>query len=142
MNRFERPIQGKNFTSEYDLPSDEVWDIQNRGVGPVKVITQSQINLAKAGTLFLNESGYGFVFYVQNATTGEIYTEARIDTYVNAGDSSDPSRAFPGKTGRGYFGAFQQLFLSWPQDSSGTYNVSFVIFKSKQYPWIGGEEAT
>lgn len=139
MKRFNGSIQGEDFSSEYDLPSDEIADIQNRGVGPIRVITS--ISLAAAGTLLLNEVGHGFALYAQDAVTGAIYTEAFINCYVNAGDASDPSRNFPLKCGRGFVGNFQKLFLSWPIDSSGTYSVSLVIFKSRNFPWIGGEEA-
>jgi len=140
--RFEEMPQGEQFASEYDFDSDEVWDVQNRGVAPVQVVTEAQINLAVAGTLNLPGLGYGFALYVQNAASGAVYQEALVNVSVNAQDNSDPSRVFPCKCGRGYIGAFQNLFLQWPADTSGTYQVRFVIFKSDNYPWIGGEEAT
>lgn len=140
MNRFNGQIQGDQFQSEYDIPSDEVADIQNRGVGPVRVYTN--INLAVAGSLNVPEIGHGFALYVQNVATGAIYTEAFINCYVNAKDASDSSRNFPLKCGRGFVGSFQNLYLTWPADTSATYTVSLVIYKSKLYPWTGGEEAT
>lgn len=141
MSRYEIHDQGQEFESEYDIPTAETIDVEARGIGPVKVFTQPQINLATGGTLFINEPGYGFILYAQNASNGKIYEEAFMNVFVNRGDASDTSVAFPCKSGRGYVGAFEKLFLQWPLDSSGTYNLTFVVFKSKLYPWTGGEEA-
>lgn len=140
MKRFTGSVQGQEFESEYDLPTDEIWDIQNRGIGPIRIY--NNINLAAAGSLNVQEIGYGFALYAQNASTGLIYTEAFVNCYVNTKDASDPSRNFPLKCGRGYIGSFQHLYLNWPADTSDTYNVQLVIYKSCHYPWTGGEEAT
>lgn len=137
-DRFEPVFQGAPYPSEYDIRTPEIADIQNRGVGPVRIVTN--IDLSSAGSLSVNEVGYGFACYVQNATSGAILPEALLNVYVNTKDASDSSRAFPTKCGRGYHGAFQHLYLTWPAQTAGT--VSFVIFKSRQYPWTGGEEAT
>lgn len=138
--RFETPDQGCEYESEYDFPSSEIWDIQNRGVSPVKVI--SNIDISKIGIMWINEPGEAFVFRCTDKTTGLIYQEALINVYVNAGDASDPTRNFPAKPQRGFNGSFQSLYLTWPADASGSYNISFIIYKSKNYPWIGGVEAT
>ena len=138
--RFQTPVQGEAFQSEYDIDSDEIQDLIERGVAPVKVF--SAIDLSSAGTYLMNEPGYGFVFYAADSVTGAKYTDAYIGVAVNQGDASQESTIFPAKTGRGYRGAFSKLFLKWPADSSGTYVVKFYVFKSKQYPWIGGEEAS
>lgn len=139
--RFVSQEQGEEFENEYDLPTSETMDVQNRGIGPVRVVNEGSINLGSALTLDLSEIGYGFALYVQNKSTGKIIEEALINVYVNAGDGSDPTRAFPCKCGRGYVGAFQRLYLSWPAHTGGPFSVNFVVFKSKLYPWIGGEEA-
>ncbi len=142
--RFQTPEQGVEYDNEYDIPSSEIQDLISRGVAPVKVlrtITGGQLDLASAGTLLLDpEPGYGFAFYVVNTATGLKYSEALITVYINRGDAQDLRLGFPAKPNRGYRGAFNKLYLVWPADTSGTYEVAFYIFKSRQYPWIGGQE--
>lgn len=139
MNRFNTPAQGRPYDSEYDMPSDEIWDIQNRGISPIKTI--NNINLGIAGKMSVNEPGLGFVFYAIDLVTGKIYSEALINVYVNANDNSDVTRKFPAKPNRGFVGAFQSLYLEWAADTNSTYAINFVIFKSSEVPWMGGTEA-
>ena len=137
--RFEVSRQGEQFESEYDIASDEIADIQNRGVAPVKIITP--INLSIAGQISINESGYGFVLYVTDSN-GADYPEGFSNVFINQQDASDPVANFPAKHNRGFIGSFTRLFLSWPGDVTAEYTATLVIFKSKNMPWIGGNEAT
>ncbi len=140
IERFEQAPQGEQFKSEYDIDSAMLADLLGRGVAPLKVITQ--IDLSSAGTLALpSEAGFGFVMYAEDASTKAKYAEALVNVSINQVDNVDQRAIFPAKSGRGFYGSFSKLFLQWPADSSGTYNVYFIIFKSRKYPWIGGLEA-
>lgn len=140
-DRFQTPTDAP-YESEYDIPSNEIQDMIERAVAPIKVIT-NQINLASAGTLALpSEIGYGFAMYAVSTSTGRKYIDALINVNVNQADNTQLSSIFPCKSGRGFRGAFSKLFLQWAADTSGTYTVYFIIFKSRQYPWQGGSEAS
>lgn len=141
MKRFNPAVQGEQVASEYDIPSEEIHDILNRGVSPIKVFTEAQINLAAAGTLVIDEPGYGFVWFAQTAA-GVKYSEGLINVFINKRDSTELTSRFPSKPNRGYAGGFSRLFLQWPADASGVYKVVFYVFKSRQYPWIGGQECS
>lgn len=140
MNRFNTPVQGREVCNEYDIPSDEIQDLIARSVSPLQVYTD--INLAVAGTKSIDVPGYGFVLYAINVATGRKYSEVFCNVAVNRGDLTDAKVIFPAKGGRGFRGAFSRLFLSWPADLSATYQVYFIVFKSREYPWVGGEEAS
>ena len=137
--RFQSPIQGKQFDNEYDIDTDEIADIQNRGVSPVKIFSITDRD--HTGTLFLNEPGYGFVMYFKKYS-GAVSPEGFCNIYVNQGDATDPLANFPAKHNRGFIGAFSRLFLSWPTGGGDGDTAVLVIFKSKNMPWIGGNEAT
>ena len=139
--RHETPTPGDPFKSEYDISSQEIDDLVKRAPIPVNIFT---VNLDAAGTLIINDPGYGFVVYGFKRLDGSKYAAAFVQIAVDQIDTlSDPSRVFPAKGGRGFYGFFSKLAVSWPTDPNGPGNsAQIVVFKSKQYPWTGGKEAT
>lgn len=141
MSRFEKPTPGDQIRSEYDIDSAELADLISRNP---RTISKRVISLATAGTLLINEPGFGFVAYGFSTLDKSKYAEAYIQVGIGMDEClSDPSRVFPCKTGRGFRGEFSKLALSWPADpNASTNSLVFVVFKSRKYPWIGGLEAT
>jgi hypothetical protein len=136
--RFIKPVEGVEFPSEYDLPSDEIQDLVQRQPNAVTVKT---VSLATAGRMTINEPGFGFVMYGFSTVDNSKYSEAFCNVAINS-DGNDLSRVFPCKTGRGFRGSFSSLTLFWPADpNASTNSFYFIIFKSRKYPWIGGLEA-
>lgn len=141
MTRFVKPAPGEQFPSEYDIPSSEIADLIARNP---RTIHKRTISLATAGTLAINEPGFGFVCYGFSTLDSSKYSEAFINVGIGMDECvSDPSRVFPCKTGRGFVGEFSKLALSWPADPNATTNsLVFIVFKTRKYPWIGGLEAS
>jgi hypothetical protein len=141
MERFITRNPGEQFKSEYDFSDAEINDLILRQPGVVKVLQSGRVDLSTAGTVLLDEPGYGFVFYAYSATTGKKAPEVFIQVFVGQYDDTTLTAAFPAKTGRGFRGSFPRLFLKWPAQVADTYNVVGYIFKTHRMPWIGGIEA-
>lgn len=127
--RFAKPLESAEFASEYDIPTGEIQDLIARQQSPVKVI---KLSLVPAGSQIITESGYGFAFYSYAAANTPIQGLMNVAIQQNLVD-----RTFPCAAGRGYVGAFSQLFLSWPNHTAldaGAFGF-FLIFKSDNYPW-------
>lgn len=141
MSRFVKPAPGEQFPSEYDISSSEIADLIQRN--PRTVSTRT-ISLAAAGTMVINEPGFGFVCYGFSTVDNSKYAEAFVRVGIGMDEClSDTSRVFPCKTGRGFVGEFSKLALSWPADpNASTNSLVFVVFKTRKYPWIGGLEAS
>jgi len=139
--RFETPLAQTDFQSEYDISSSEIDDLQRRNPMPVKVLS---FQIDSAGTLNIPEPGYGFSIRGFVRSNNAKSPTAFVNVGVNMDDTiSDPSKVFPGKSGRGFFGFFTKLALSWPTDPNGPGNsIEIVIYKSKNFPHMGGREAT
>lgn len=136
-DRFVQPVMGEVYDSEYDFPSDELADLNLRSPSPVSV--GNKISLNTAGTLYIADSGEGFVFYGFNDADGSKAPEAFCQVCPSQNNNGDPAVTFPGKTGRGFRGSFTGLFLNWP--SQVGVSMHFYIFKSRKYPWTGGQES-
>ena len=136
IKRFERPIEGQEFESEYDFPSSEIQDLIGRCPVPVSVI---KIDLGTAGTRQITEPGEGFSLFAFD-TAGAKATEAFIKVGVSMRDTSDSSRCFPLKTSRGFVGSFPFLALEWSAQAGLVGYL--IIHKSKKMPWFGGNENT
>jgi len=131
--RFKTPRQGEQVHSEYDIPSDEIQDLNSRDVGPLVVTT---IPLDSAGSMWLNTPGRAFVpyFFVENDTIKTRVKNGVCTVYVNQEDASNPSLGYPCKHNRGFRGSFSQVFITWPAQSN--VSMDFVILKSEYTPWM------
>lgn len=133
MDRFQTPVQGKQYPSEYDIPSDLLADLLARDVATVVVQT---LNLATAGTFVLTTPGRGFVPYFWRTSSSN---KARVATgiisvFIGTEAPTGFEDSFPAKHNRGFRGTFSKLYLSWNAQSDTS--VDFVIHRSKRTPWM------
>ncbi len=131
--RFQAPVQGQQFGSEYDLASEMLIDLNQRGIAPLQVVT---LNLASAGTVLLANPGRAFVayFYQTGSAIKTQVTNGLVTCFINESNDSNSMVAFPTKHNRGFHGSFSQLFLKW--GSQPGVSVDLVILRSKRIPWM------
>lgn len=139
-DRFQKPIEGVDYGSEYDLSSEDILSPVLRNIPVVSTYT-FDLTVANTQTI-INEPGTGFV--IQGFDPSSPIEAKKLDAFINVAinsDGNDGTKIYPGKTGRGYNGSFQKLTLSWPAQAANT-SARFIILKSKNQPWKGGLEAT
>lgn len=131
--RFIKPDEGKEYPSEYDIPSDVIYDPIQRGTQPLVVVT---IDMSVAGTRLLPIPGRAFVpyFWATNSTNKQRVLSGLVNVAINASDDGAAETLWPGKYNRGFRGSFTQLYLSWNAQSNTT--LDFVILRSCYTPWM------
>lgn len=131
--RFVAPRQGSQYSSEYDLDSAMLIDLNQRDIAPLRVET---LNLAVAGSKWVNTSGRGFVpyFYLTGSANKTQVPSGAISVYVNESNSSNPNVNYPAKHNQGFRGSFGQVFLVWAAQAG--VSVDFIFLKSRKTPWM------
>lgn len=137
-NIFQTPNTEKNYDSPYVMPSEEIQDLIQSNRDPVTVY---RIDLSAAGEMVIQKAGYHFCgFGSTSAAIKTIDTTAYVAVYINKNNVDPTANPFPAKHARGFSGPFGSLYLSWPAQS-GVF-MDFVVYHSKQAPWIDGESCT
>lgn len=133
MDRFQAPVQGKQFQSEYDIPSDLIADLIARDVQCVVVQT---LNLATAGSFVLTTPGRGFVpyFWATSSSNKQRVLNGLVSVFIGTEAPTGFEDAFPAKHNRGFRGTFSKLYLSW--NAQANTSVDFIIHRSKRTPWM------
>ncbi|PWU11831.1 MAG: hypothetical protein C5B47_00275, partial [Verrucomicrobia bacterium] len=130
--RFEKPDEGTQYQSEYDIPSSVIQDPITRDTAPIVVRT---LDLSVAGSVILKSPGRAFVgyFFATNSVNRLRAPSGLVNVAIN-NDGSNPFQIFPAKHNRGFRGSFTELTLSWTAQPNTS--VDFVIHRSKYTPWM------
>lgn len=131
--RFETPIQGQQFQSEYDLDSSMLIDLNQRDIAPLRVVT---LDLSVAGSQYFNTAGRAFVpyFFVTGTTNKTQAPQGVVIAYVNEQSASNPNVALTCKHNRGFRGSYAQMFFTWGAQTG--ISVDLVFLRSKRMPWM------
>jgi hypothetical protein len=128
--RFQKPNEGEAYQSEYDFPSDELFDAVQRNVQAIKVV--SGINLNSGGSLVIPFPGRGFVMYDYASGNASRTPSGTALVLVQINDMNGDY--FPARHNRGYTGSFQALVLTWAFQAGLA--CDFVLFRSTRQPWM------
>ena len=138
--RFHTPHSAGQIQSPYDMDSNLLQDLQQRGIEPVYC---ERINLGTAGEKFLNIMGYHFVQFGDD-NSANLAADTTTLVYVSPNSKSAIANPYPAKNSRGFSGPFNGLYLTWPaQKNAGNDRwCTFIVYKSSERPWINGETCT
>ena len=135
---FKQPSSTRDYDSPYVMPSEELNDLLQKNRDAVTVF---RLPLATAGSLWIQKPGYHFCGYGDDGDAiRTIDTTAFVNVFINKGTVDPTAEPFPAKHARGFSSPFAQLYLTWPAQP-GVY-MNFVVFHSKEKPWIDGESGT
>lgn len=146
-SRFNVPERLREFASRYDMPSQNIQDLNQRRVIPfTKYIIDLSAAKTAADPFVIQTPGRGFVCYGFIASTLDTYKTVSSNIIVNVRVGQNlPECEWSAKHNRGFRGDFDKLYLYWPQQvgtMDAAVSAEFYVFKFDGQPYMGGESAT
>lgn len=155
--RASTPQGSRAFESPYDVSSETLQDMVQRGIKPYTVIQQSLAaasitpESSAAGVTaptqgewleFKMPGNHICMFGSDSSTNQAVNTTAFVEVLTQSERPAASDIGFPVKHNRGISGPFERFWVRWPAQVPASITARIVVFRYQGRPWINGEAAT
>lgn len=153
-SRFQTPQSAKDFDSPYDIHSDAVQDIVQRGLAPFQVNTLNLGSASNSGSgatpptqgewiEFKQPGNHITLFgYDSNSASQANITAAFCEVLVQSNRPADNAEGFPLKHNRVISGPFDRFWVRWPAQAAANIKGKLIVHRYKHSLPINGEAST